>query len=196
MSMKQSVFTSHSFVLFCTLAICCLVPFSVIAQQPSAGSAASSGTRGAGAEASQPGIYLVFPFENAGASPRLDWLGEGLEELTIQRLSAAGQQVYSHSGRLDEMDRYGLPATAKLSRATMLHIAQEMDADYIVFGNFSSDGKILTFNARILRVNPVALMPAVHEIGPLESLLDMQAKATWRLLIAIDRNYPFSLVEF
>jgi tetratricopeptide (TPR) repeat protein len=144
----------------------------------------------------QEGIYLVFPFENAGASPRLDWIGEGLEELTIQRLSAAGQQVYSHSGRLDEMDRYGLPATAKLSRATMLHIAQEMDADYIVFGNFSSDGKILTFNARILRVNPVALMPAVHESGPLESLLDMQAKATWRLLIAIDRNYPFSLVEF
>jgi tetratricopeptide (TPR) repeat protein len=144
----------------------------------------------------QEGIYLVFPFENAGASPRLDWIGEGLEELTIQRLSAAGQQVYSHSGRLDEMDRYGLPATAKLSRATMLHIAQEMDADYIVFGNFSSDGKILTFNARILRVNPVALMPAVHESGPLESLLDMQAKATWLLLIAIDRNYPFSLVEF
>src|SRR5258708_40347485 len=27
----------------------------------------------------QQGIYLVFPFENAGASPRLDWLGEGLE---------------------------------------------------------------------------------------------------------------------
>ena len=36
-------------------------------------------------------IYLVFPFENAGASPRLDWLGEGLEELTILRLSAAGR---------------------------------------------------------------------------------------------------------
>src|SRR5271168_467834 len=91
----------------------------------------------------QEGIYLVFPFENAGASPRLDWIGEGLEELTIQRLSAAGQQVYSHTGRIDEMDRYGLPSGARLSRATMLHIAQEMDADYVVFGNFTSDGNTL-----------------------------------------------------
>ena len=46
------------------------------------------------------GIFLVFPFENDGASPRLDWLCEGLEELTIQRLSAAGQQVYTHAGRM------------------------------------------------------------------------------------------------
>src|SRR5579871_4270842 len=68
----------------------------------------------------QGGIYLVFPFENAGAPARLDWIGEGLEELTIQRLSAAGQQVYSHAGRINEMDQYGFPPNAKLSRATML----------------------------------------------------------------------------
>src|SRR5213075_2373936 len=72
------------------------------------------------AAAYQHGIYLVFPFENAGASPRLDWLGEGLEELTIQRLSGAGEQVYSHAGRLVELERYGLPRSSKLSRATML----------------------------------------------------------------------------
>src|SRR5579864_5412766 len=76
----------------------------------------------AGSTASQQGIYLVFPFENAGASSRLDWLGEGLEELTIQRLSAAGQQVYTHAGRTEELDRSGLPSTAKLSRASMLRI--------------------------------------------------------------------------
>jgi len=82
----------------------------------------------------QNGVFLVFPFENAGASPRLEWIGEGLEELTIQKLSSAGQQVFSHEARLDQMDRAGLPANAKLSRATMLHIAQDLDADYVVFG--------------------------------------------------------------
>ncbi|HEX4379604.1 MAG TPA: hypothetical protein VH022_06205, partial [Candidatus Acidoferrum sp.] len=65
---------------------------------------------------SQQGLYLVFPFENNGSSPRLDWLGEGLEELTIQYLSDAGEQVYSHAGRAGELERYGLPASAKLSR--------------------------------------------------------------------------------
>jgi len=71
---------------------------------------------------------LVFPFENSGASSRLDWLGEGLEELTIQYLSDSGNQVYSHAGRAGELERYGLPSSAKLSRATMLRVAQDLDA--------------------------------------------------------------------
>jgi len=144
----------------------------------------------------QSGVFLVFPFENAGASPRLDWIGEGLEQLTIQKLSAASQQVYSHEGRLDEMDRAGLPPIAKLSRATMLHIAQDLDADYLVFGNFTSDGTSLTVNARVLRVNPVALLPAVRESGPLDSMMNLYTRVTWRLLGTIDHNYPLSLAEF
>src|SRR5580704_17847244 len=94
------------------------------------------------------GIYLVFPFERVSTTPRLEWTSEGMEELTIQRLSAARQQVYSHSGRLSEMDLYGMPGLATLSRATMLRMAQEMDADFVVFGNFTSDGKNITVNAR------------------------------------------------
>ena len=144
----------------------------------------------------QSGVFLVFPFENAGATPRLDWIGAGLEELTIQRLSAAAQQVYSHEGRLDEMDRAGLPPNAKLSRATMLHIAQDLDADYVVFGNFASDGASLTVNARVLRVNPVALLPAVRESGPLDSMMNLHTRLTWRLLTTIDRKFPLNLAEF
>src|SRR6202030_2012607 len=63
---------------------------------------------------SPQGIYLVFPFQNAGASPRLDWLGEGLEELTIQYLSDSCAHVYSHAGRAGELERYRLPASAIL----------------------------------------------------------------------------------
>src|SRR5882672_9842631 len=144
----------------------------------------------------QNGVFLVFPFENAGASPRLEWIGEGLEELTIQKLSSAGQQVFSHEARLDQMDRAGLPANAKLSRATMLHIAQDLDADYVVFGNFTSDGTSLTVNARVLRVNPVALLPVLRETGPLDSMMNLYTRLTWRLLMAVDHNFPLNQVEF
>jgi tetratricopeptide (TPR) repeat protein len=144
----------------------------------------------------QNGVFLVFPFENAGASSRLDWIGEGLEELTIQKLSAAGQQVYSHDGRLDEMDRAGLPANARLSRASMLHIAQDLDADYVVFGTFASDGSSLTVNSRLLRVNPIALLPAVRETGPLDSMMNLYTRITWRLLTSVDHNFPLNLAEF
>jgi tetratricopeptide (TPR) repeat protein/TolB-like protein len=196
MSMKQSVFSAHSIVLFCTIAFCCLVPTSVTAQQPSASPVASTGAKGNAPEASQQGIYLVFPFESAGASPHLDWLGEGLEELTIQRLSAAGQQVYSHAGRTGELDRSGLPPTAKLSRASMLRIAQNMDADYVIFGRFTSDGQSLMVEAQILRVSPTRLLPAIRETGPLDTLMDLHERLLWRLLSANDHAYARSLEEF
>ena len=104
----------------------------------------ASGTATTGKRNSSHGIYLVFPFQNSGPSSRLDWLSEGLEELTIQGLSSAGEQVYSHSWRLGELERYGIPTTAKLSRATMLHVAEDLDADFVVFGSFNYDGKNLT----------------------------------------------------
>jgi Tfp pilus assembly protein PilF/TolB-like protein len=148
------------------------------------------------AAAYQPGIYLVFPFENAGASPRLDWLGEGLEELTIQRLSGAGEQVYSHAGRIIELERSGLPRSSRLSRATMLHVAEDLDADFVVFGKFTTSGTTLIIEAQILKVSPARLLPALQETGMLDSLMDLHARLVWRILSANDRNHALSLNEF
>src|SRR5260370_1572463 len=126
----------------------------------------ASPTRSGSTAASKRGIYLVFPFENAGASPRLDWLGEGLEELTIERLWGAGEQVYSHAGRLAELERYGLPRSSKLSRPTMLHIGEDLDVDFVGFGRFTPNRTSLTIESRILKVSPARLLPALRETGP------------------------------
>jgi tetratricopeptide (TPR) repeat protein/TolB-like protein len=155
-----------------------------------------AGSRGPATPGYQQGIYLVFPFENAGVSPRLEWLSEGLEELTIQRLSAAGEQVYSHAGRLLELDRYGLPRSSKFSRATMLHVAEDLDADFVVFGRFSANGTLLTIELRILRVNPTAMLPPLQETGSLNALMDLHTRLVWRTLSAESQNYPMNLAEF
>ena len=173
-------------VVFFSLALLCAAA-SLGAQQPAV--RANSG-------ATPSGVYLVFPFENAGASPRLDWLGEGLEELAIQALSAGGQQVYSHAGRTTELERNGLPFSAKLSRASMLRVAQDLDADFVIFGSFTSDGKTLTIDSRVLRTDPLMLLPSVRETGPLDSLIEMQSKLVWRLLSENDKRYRPTLAEF
>jgi len=142
------------------------------------------------------GIFLVFPFENDGASPRLDWLCEGLEELTIQRLTASGQKVFTHAGRTSELDRYGLPPTARFSHATMLRIGADLDADFVVFGKFNSDGKSLTVETRLLRVNPTALHAPVRDSGSLESLMELHNRLVWKLLAANDKGFPLNLAEF
>jgi len=188
--MNKRLLSFRISLLLSLIGIFVLEPLSLFSQQAAPTPAALPHAH------SQEGIYVVFPFENVGAPARIDWIGEGLEELTIQWLSDSRQLVYSHQGRLNEMDRYGLPSTAKLSRATMLHVAQELDADYIVFGNFSSDGKDLTVNTRIMRVDPVALLPVVRETAPLDTLMELQSKVVWRLLITLDHNYYLSYSEF
>jgi len=149
-----------------------------------------------GTSASLQRIFVVLPFENASGSARFDWLGEGLEELTIQRLSAVGEHVFSHAGRAAELERYGLPATSKYSRATMLRIAEDLDADFVVFGRYTANGNSLTVEMRMLTSNPTALRPALQEIGPLDSLMELHARLLWRTLSANVRNYSLSLDEF
>lgn len=145
--------------------------------------------------ATSGGVYLVFPFENGGSSPHLDWLGEGLEHLVISRLSAAGEEVYSRSGRVSELERYGLPASAKLSHATMFRMAQDLDADYVILGSFHSDGATLTLDARLLVVSPAALLPEARESGPLNSLMEIVTRLTWKLL-GTRGPYPLTLDDF
>src|ERR1700676_465913 len=154
--------------------------------------APSSGAATTGKNNSSHGIYLVFPFQNSGPASRLDWLSEGLEELTIQGLSSAGEQVYSHSWRLGQLERYVIPTTAKLSRATMLHVAEDLDADFVVFGSFNYDGKNLTVESRLLRVNPAALLAPVHDSGPLETATDLHTRLLWRRLWGNHHGTPVS----
>ncbi|HEV2194801.1 MAG TPA: tetratricopeptide repeat protein [Candidatus Acidoferrum sp.] len=141
-------------------------------------------------------IYVVLPFENAGAPAKLDWLGEGLEELTIERLTAAGEQVYSHAGRAAELERYGLPTGSTFSRATMLRVAEDLDADYVIYGKYAAKGASLTVEMRILSINPLSLRPPVRESGPVDSLMDLHTRLLWRTLSSRDGRYALSLADF
>src|SRR6266702_3308855 len=141
-------------------------------------------------------IYVVLPFENAGAPAKLDWLSEGLEELTIERLTAAGEQVYSHAGRAAELERYGLPSGSTFSRATMLRVAEDLDADYVIYGKYAAKGSTLTVEMRVLRMDPLSLRPPVQESGSLESLMELHTRLLWRVLSSRDGHYALSLSDF
>ena len=148
------------------------------------------------ASATPQKIYVVLPFENAGAPTKLDWLSEGLEELTIQRLTAAGEQVYSHAGRAAELERYGLPSGSTFSHATMLRVAEDLDADYVIYGKYAAKAAGLTLEMRILSMNPLVLRPPVQESGPVESLMDLHTRLLWRTLSSRDGRYLLSLPDF
>jgi tetratricopeptide (TPR) repeat protein len=150
-----------------------------------------------GSEEPRPAqTLLVFPFENSSRLAKLDWLGEGLAELTIERLAVEGHIVFPREERLATLEKLGLPASTRFSRATMLKIAEEIDADYVIFGQYTSDGRTLTVTAQVLRIDPPRLLSPVEESGALEDLMDTHARLAWRLSRVVEPAYPLSQHDF
>jgi tetratricopeptide (TPR) repeat protein len=118
----------------------------------------------------------------------LDWLGEGLSELTAERLEDRGVNVLSREDRLATLERMGLPDSARFSHATIVKIAAEADADAVVYGRLQSDGKTATLEARVLRLNPPSLSPPFTETSTMQDLLRAHARLTWQILCALDRK--------
>lgn len=125
---------------------------------------------------------LVLPFEPQAREPRYDWLGEGLAQLTAERLSGPGRTTLSREDWVAALERLGLPAGIQPSRATMLRVAEELEADFVLFGRYRSDGATLHITAQALRRDPARLSPAFEASGPLASLMDTHAPLAAALL--------------
>ena len=52
--------------------------------------------------------------------------------------------------RLSAFDRLGIPASAKPSRATIYQVAQQLDADYVLMGDYRVENGALTVHARLI----------------------------------------------
>jgi len=66
---------------------------------------------------------LVFPFENLSDDRTLDWIGEGISELIIGRLQTEpGVYTFSREERLSAYEKFGIPETAMVTRATALKL--------------------------------------------------------------------------
>lgn len=153
-----------------------------------AGPAYAQSTRPARAPSTDPRseILLIFPFENESRMADLDWMGEGLSEVTAERLEDRQLNVLSREDRQATLERMGLPDSARFSHATIIKIAAEADADAVIYGRFRSDGKTVTLEARVLRLSPPSLSPTMTETTGMQDLLRAHARLTWQIVCNID----------
>lgn len=149
------------------------------------GAYAQSAGAARSAPESQPDTILIFPFANDTKTANLDWLGEGMSELTEERLEDRGVNVLSREDRTAVLERLGLPDSARFSHATMVKIAGEADADVIVYGRYASDGQTARLEARVLRLSPPSLSPSLTESGPMQDLARAHARLTSQILCAL-----------
>jgi len=124
---------------------------------------------------------MVLPFENRSHAPGLDWMGEAFPEVLSQRLGSANQFAVSRESRDYAFERIGIPTTAKLSRATLYRIAEQMDVDEIVIGSFDYDGAVFSARARSLNMRTLQLSAEQVESGALTKVIDIMTALTWDL---------------
>jgi tetratricopeptide (TPR) repeat protein len=141
-------------------------------------------------------LLLVTPFENTSGTPGLEWIGEAFPEILGQRMSSRSLYVISREDRVRAFDHASLPVALHPSRATLYRIAEQMGADYLVFGRYSFDGRTFVAKTQLLDMDKMRLSPEITEASPLIELLDLQTAVAWDLLRLIRPDFPVSHNSF
>lgn len=174
-----------------TIFLALLAAFYVSAQEP-----APNTTPALNAGSTDHKVILILPFHNDSKAPGLEWIGEAFSEVLGQRLESPSLFVISREDRLYAFDRVGIPVSAQLSRATLLRIAEQMDVDFVVLGNYNYDGNTFSSKAQLLDMRRLHLLSAVAESGSLLQLIDVQAAIGWELLREIQPTLSTTKQEF
>ncbi|MGA2963045.1 MAG: tetratricopeptide repeat protein [Candidatus Korobacteraceae bacterium] len=149
------------------------------------------------AQSSPPPVQtlLILPFENHSKSPGLEWISESFPEILSQRLSSPSMYIVSREDRVYAFDRMGIPVTARPSHATMYRIAEQMDCDYVVMGDYDFDGLTFTARATVLDMNQLRRSSILEASGPLLKLIDVQTDLAWQVLKTVRPQSTISREE-
>ena len=138
-------------------------------------------------------VVLVLPFENRSGNTSLSWVGDSFPDTLDKRLNSAGFLTISHDDRDYAFDHLGLPVQFRPSRATTIRIAQQLDANYVVIGSFTTNGDKISIQARVLSVDGFRLSAPLEDGAQLTRLFDAENAIAWK--VAREMNSQFNIAE-
>lgn len=144
--------------------------------------------------------YLVLPFFNLSKDPNLDWMGESLAESMREGLSSEGLMALDRDDRIQAYSRLSLRPYSLLTKASVVKIGEELDAEQVIFGQYDvkaapdsalkgalnvsakglGNGASLLITARVLDLKRVKEGPEFREVGALEDLAALQEHLAWQ----------------
>jgi Flp pilus assembly protein TadD/TolB-like protein len=139
---------------------------------------------------------LVLPFENTSKAPGIEWISEAFPEVLGQKLSAPGLYVISRDDRNYAFDRLGIPVTVRPSRATLYRIAEQMDADFVILGDYNFDGQTFSCHAQVMDMKRLRLTNPLQSWGPLVNLISIETALSYDLLKTLAPQTRTSKAEF
>lgn len=134
---------------------------------------------------------LVLPFVNASQSPNLDWIGESIAETTREVLSEEGVLAVRRNDRVEAFRRLAIRPDTQLTRASVIKLGEAVDADQIIYGNFTfqpetgpapkSRGSVRIVT-HLLDLKGLRRASEYSETGALEDLAALQSHLAWQTL--------------
>jgi tetratricopeptide (TPR) repeat protein len=139
----------------------------------------------------QAATYLVLPFFNLSKNANLDWIGESLADSAREALSSEGLMALSRDERVQAYSRLSLRPYSVLTKASVVKIGEELDAEFVIFGQYdvmpapdpaSKSRGSLQITARVIDLKHLKQGPEFREVGPLEDLAGLQEHLAWQTL--------------
>jgi tetratricopeptide (TPR) repeat protein len=141
-------------------------------------------------------LVLVLPFDNRSGQPNLTWIGDSFPATLNQRLNSAGFLTITRDDLQFALNHLGLPEDFKPSRATTIRIAQTLDADFVVVGNFNVNNDRIAVQAQILEVNKLRMSAPLADSSELTRLLDLENAVAWKIAREIDPQFKMAQQTF
>ncbi len=126
--------------------------------------------------------FLIFPPENLSSRPTLGWVAEALAMSIGEQIGIPGVSTYSRDDRIGLVEGADLPSNSTLSRASMIHLAQQAAAERLVTGSFTGAEDNLQIKLRILELKPMRVAGEATVSGPLAALAGMENELAWMIL--------------
>jgi tetratricopeptide (TPR) repeat protein len=147
--------------------------------------------------AARADTYLVLPFFNLSKNPNLDWIGESVAETVAEALSSEGLIALDRDDRMEVYRRLSVRPYSQLTKASVVKIGEELDAEHVIFGEFDvkpvPDSPVksrgsLQLTARVLDLKGMRQDPPFRETGALEDLTALEDHLAWQTLQAVSPN--------
>ena len=131
---------------------------------------------------------IVVPFTSEARDARGYWLREASAVILTDDLVSLGIGAMSRDERLRAFDSLRVPATARLSHATVIRVGQVVGAMRVIVGSSAISGDTLTIRARSILLDNGQLSQEVVETGPLAKMFDVYERAARRLAEGLPRG--------
>ncbi len=142
---------------------------------------------------------LIVPFFNHSNSENLSWIGESIAETVHDLLASEDLLTLDREDRLEAYRRLTLRPRAELTHASIIKLAQALDASIAIYGDYDLDPAetggqskgTLRIHARMMNLRSTTLSGPLEEAGPLEDLAALEVRLAWQAVSLLrPKNAP------